>query len=111
MRTAATVIIAANVCSRKCICLDELEWYHGIYYRLFAVIAKRRFYCVFAFMKFEGANNMQNCVEICWHGRRPGRKTAALLLADVAFKTGKYVQGFLNTALKEWARLLLLITE
>ena len=25
---------------------------------------------------------------------RPGAKTAALLLADVAFETGKYVQGF-----------------
>lgn len=38
---------------------------------------------------------MQNCVEIRWHGRGgQGAKTAALLLADVAFKTGKYVQGF-----------------
>lgn len=55
---------------------------------------------------------MQNCVEIRWHGRGgQGAKTAALLLADVAFKTGKYVQASLNTALKEWARLLLLITE
>ena len=34
-------------------------------------------------------------VEIRWHGRGgQGAKTAALLLADVAFKTGKYVQGF-----------------
>ena len=33
--------------------------------------------------------------EIRWHGRGgQGAKTAALLLADVAFKTGKYVQGF-----------------
>ena len=40
-------------------------------------------------------NAMQNTVEIRWHGRGgQGAKTAALLLADVAFKTGKYVQGF-----------------
>lgn len=38
---------------------------------------------------------MNNTVEIRWHGRGgQGAKTAALLLADVAFKTGKYVQGF-----------------
>ncbi|MCD7872300.1 MAG: 2-oxoacid:acceptor oxidoreductase family protein [Clostridiales bacterium] len=38
---------------------------------------------------------MENCVEIRWHGRGgQGTKTAALLLADVAFKTGSYVQGF-----------------
>lgn len=38
---------------------------------------------------------MKDCVEIRWHGRGgQGAKTAALLLADVAFKTGKYVQGF-----------------
>lgn len=38
---------------------------------------------------------MDNVVEIRWHGRGgQGAKTAALLLADVAFKTGKYVQGF-----------------
>ena len=34
-------------------------------------------------------------LEIRWHGRGgQGAKTAALLLADVAFKTGAYVQGF-----------------
>ncbi len=34
-------------------------------------------------------------LEIRWHGRGgQGAKTAALLLADVAFHTGKYVQGF-----------------
>ena len=39
--------------------------------------------------------NMNNTVEIRWHGRGgQGAKTAALLLADVAFKAGKYVQGF-----------------
>ena len=38
---------------------------------------------------------MQNTLEIRWHGRGgQGAKTAALLLADVAFKTGQYVQGF-----------------
>jgi pyruvate ferredoxin oxidoreductase gamma subunit len=38
---------------------------------------------------------MKNTVEIRWHGRGgQGAKTAALLLADVAFKTGQYVQGF-----------------
>lgn len=38
---------------------------------------------------------MENTMEIRWHGRGgQGAKTAALLLADVAFKTGKYVQGF-----------------
>ena len=34
-------------------------------------------------------------LEIRWHGRGgQGAKTASLLLADVAFNTGKYVQGF-----------------
>ena len=34
-------------------------------------------------------------MEIRWHGRGgQGAKTAALLLADVAFKAGKFVQGF-----------------
>ena len=38
---------------------------------------------------------MRENLEIRWHGRGgQGAKTAALLLADVAFQTGKYVQGF-----------------
>lgn len=38
---------------------------------------------------------MSEIVEIRWHGRGgQGAKTAALLLADVAFHTGMYVQGF-----------------
>lgn len=38
---------------------------------------------------------MKNRIEIRWHGRGgQGAKTAALLLADVAFKIGKQVQGF-----------------
>lgn len=37
----------------------------------------------------------ENGIEIRWHGRGgQGAKSAALLLADVAFKTGAYVQGF-----------------
>ena len=38
---------------------------------------------------------MENLVEIRWHGRGgQGAKTASLLLADEAFNTGKYIQGF-----------------
>ena len=38
---------------------------------------------------------MSNTLEIRWHGRGgQGAKTAALLLADVAWKTGAHVQGF-----------------
>jgi pyruvate ferredoxin oxidoreductase gamma subunit len=38
---------------------------------------------------------MKDIVEIRWHGRGgQGAKTACLLLADVAFSSGKYVQGF-----------------
>ena len=38
---------------------------------------------------------MKKNIEIRWHGRGgQGAKTAALLLADVAFNTGMYVQGF-----------------
>ena len=38
---------------------------------------------------------MSNLIEIRWHGRGgQGAKTASLLLADVAFNTGKYIQGF-----------------
>ena len=38
---------------------------------------------------------MNNLVEIRWHGRGgQGAKTASLLLADAAFHTGKYIQGF-----------------
>ena len=38
---------------------------------------------------------MKDNVEIRWHGRGgQGAKTASLLLADAAFNTGKFVQGF-----------------
>lgn len=38
---------------------------------------------------------MSEMVEIRWHGRGgQGAKTASLLLADVAFSSGMYVQGF-----------------
>ena len=39
--------------------------------------------------------NKQDMVEIRWHGRGgQGAKTACLLLADAAFSSGKFVQGF-----------------
>ena len=38
---------------------------------------------------------MNDFIEIRWHGRGgQGAKTASLLLADAAFNTGKYIQGF-----------------
>lgn len=38
---------------------------------------------------------MDKMIEIRWHGRGgQGAKTASLLLADAAFNTGKYIQGF-----------------
>lgn len=38
---------------------------------------------------------MDDLIEIRWHGRGgQGAKTACLLLADAAFNTGKYIQGF-----------------
>lgn len=38
---------------------------------------------------------MNGLIEIRWHGRGgQGAKTASLLLADAAFNTGKYIQGF-----------------
>ena len=38
---------------------------------------------------------MEDLIEIRWHGRGgQGAKTASLLLADAAFNTGKYIQGF-----------------
>lgn len=46
---------------------------------------------------------MTQLTEIRWHGRGgQGAKTASLLLADVAFSIGKYVQGFPNMGQKEW---------
>ncbi|TCK93112.1 pyruvate ferredoxin oxidoreductase gamma subunit [Natranaerovirga hydrolytica] len=38
---------------------------------------------------------MNNLIEIRWHGRGgQGAKTASLLLAEAAFDTGKFIQGF-----------------
>ena len=38
---------------------------------------------------------MSDIIEIRWHGRGgQGAKTASLLLADAAFNTGKFIQGF-----------------
>jgi pyruvate ferredoxin oxidoreductase gamma subunit len=47
-------------------------------------------------MNFRGREySMSKVVEIRWHGRGgQGAKTASLLLADAAFNTGKYIQGF-----------------
>jgi len=43
----------------------------------------------------KGGSFVSKMVEIRWHGRGgQGAKTASLLLADAAFNTGKYVQGF-----------------
>lgn len=45
--------------------------------------------------KLKGGKVLGKLVEIRWHGRGgQGAKTAALLLADAAFNTGKYIQGF-----------------
>ena len=42
-----------------------------------------------------GFSIVSKMVEVRWHGRGgQGAKTASLLLADAAFNTGKYVQGF-----------------
>lgn len=38
---------------------------------------------------------MEKMIEIRWHGRGgQGAKTAAMLLAEAAFDTGKFIQGF-----------------
>lgn len=38
---------------------------------------------------------MNDILEIRWHGRGgQGAKTASLLLAEIAFETGKFIQGF-----------------
>ena len=45
--------------------------------------------------RIPGVMTMEHLTEIRWHGRGgQGAKTAALLLADIAFGIGKYVQGF-----------------
>ena len=47
------------------------------------------------YIEYKLEDNMKDLIEIRWHGRGgQGAKTAALLLADVAFSTGMYVQGF-----------------
>ena len=51
------------------------------------------FFCVGALWRKD--EEMRHLTEIRWHGRGgQGAKTAALLLADVAFQAGKHVQGF-----------------
>lgn len=45
--------------------------------------------------QMKGKTMSEKMVEIRWHGRGgQGAKTACLLLADVAFSSGKHVQGF-----------------
>ncbi len=45
--------------------------------------------------RYEMTDKIKDAVEIRWHGRGgQGAKTACLLLADVAFNSGKHVQGF-----------------
>ena len=47
------------------------------------------------YFQYERGIEMADLTEIRWHGRGgQGAKTAALLLADVTFKTGSFVQGF-----------------
>ena len=60
----------------------------------------------------EGITNMKDTLEIRWHGRGgQGAKTAALLLAEVAFKQEKMHRDFQNMDLKEWELQSLLTTE
>ncbi len=55
---------------------------------------------------------MDNLIEIRWHGRGgQGAKTASLLLADAAFNTGKYIQGFPEYGPERMGAQLLLIIE
>ena len=55
---------------------------------------------------------MKNGIEIRWHGRGgQGAKTAALLLADVAFKTVNMYRVSQSTVRSVWAHRSLLITE
>jgi len=52
-------------------------------------------YTIPIFLKFKGGFILNDLIEIRWHGRGgQGAKTASLLLADAAFNTGKYIQGF-----------------
>ena len=54
---------------------------------------------------------MNNGLEIRWHGRGgQGAKTAALLLADVAFKPENMYRDSLNTGQNAWEHQLLHIT-
>lgn len=52
-----------------------------------------KYIVIYFYMK--GVILVEDLVEIRWHGRGgQGAKTASLLLADAAFNTGKYIQGF-----------------
>ena len=59
------------------------------------LICKVKFIHLIMVLEKDRYTVMERMLEIRWHGRGgQGAKTAALLLADVAFKTGQYVQGF-----------------
>jgi pyruvate ferredoxin oxidoreductase gamma subunit len=52
-------------------------------------------YIAYIVNKYKEVYSMSNLTEIRWHGRGgQGAKTASLLLADAAFNTGNFVQGF-----------------
>lgn len=70
-----------------------------IFYAITIVYIFLRLFSVYGGHEFSTGihrgGNMKDLVEIRWHGRGgQGAKTAALLLADVAFSTGMHVQGF-----------------
>ena len=53
----------------------------------------------------ETEDTMKNGIEIRWHGRGgQGAKTAALLLADVAFKTGQNSRDSRSMVRNVWGR-------
>ena len=55
---------------------------------------------------------LNEAVEIRWHGRGgQGAKTACMLLADVAFNSGKHVQGFPEYGPERMVHRLQHITE
>ena len=63
------------------------------HFSLLSLYRDNSFFITYRLQK--GVWNMSKTVEIRWHGRGgQGAKTASLLLADAAFNTGKYVQGF-----------------
>ncbi|OPZ89035.1 MAG: Pyruvate synthase subunit PorC [Firmicutes bacterium ADurb.Bin419] len=65
--------------------------YYGVKNTFFEIL--KNFSCFL--LLNEEVYQMGKVVEIRWHGRGgQGAKTASLLLADAAFNTGKFIQGF-----------------